>query len=130
MLWYLNTLDSCLHPVRNEYGRIRDRSWRAHVQSVRDLLHVLNNWGRVLESLAHSDIRLFSIKTIICPRSTTKLGWNCTERKLSVSKHNISTISSCKHPDIFKGLRSFLEAYKVKGRSRTFLIFSLNWKIQ
>lgn len=82
-------------------------------QTVDEFLH---NWECVLKALAKCGLHLSPTKTIICPQSTTILGWNWTEGKLSASKHKVSTLSSCEIPETVKGLRSFLGAYKVLGR--------------
>lgn len=77
---------------------------------------LLQNWECVLKALTKCGLHLSATKTIICPQSTTILGWNRVEGKLSASKHKVSTLSSCKIPETVKGLRSFLGAYKVLGR--------------
>ena len=74
------------------------------------------NWHRVLKSLQDSGLHLSASKTIICPRTTTILGWTWSEGKISVSQHKIATLASCKLPDTVTGLRSFLGAYKILGR--------------
>lgn len=55
-------------------------------------------------------------KTIICPRSTTILGWIWTQRRLSASPHKVSVLSTCKLPDTVHVLRSFIGAYKMLSR--------------
>ena len=77
---------------------------------------LLVNWTRILDALRKSNIKLSPSKTIICPRSTTILGWIWTQGHLSGSPHRIATLSSCPPPETVRGLRSFIGAYKVLGR--------------
>ena len=77
---------------------------------------LLENWRRILQALEKCNLHLSPSKTIICPRSTTILGWKWSEGSLSASPHRISTLSSCPPPDTVRGLRSFIGAYKVLGR--------------
>ena len=77
---------------------------------------LLYNWERVLNALDSCNLRLSASKTIVCPKTTTILGWIWSQGKLSASPHRIATLSSCKLPETVKGLRSFIGAYKVLGR--------------
>ena len=77
---------------------------------------LLSNWRRVLESLDRCNLRLSPTKTIICPKSTTILGWIWSQGTLSASLHRIAVLSSFPLPQSVKGLRSFIGAYKVFGR--------------
>ena len=77
---------------------------------------LLHRWTCVLDSLQHSGLCLSPSKTIICPRSTTILGWVWTEGKISASPHRISVLSTCNRPETVHGLRSFIGAYKILGR--------------
>ena len=77
---------------------------------------LLVNWTRILDALRKSNIKLSPSKTIICPRSTTILGWIWTQGQLSASPHRVATLSSCPPPDTVRGLRSFIGAYKVLSR--------------
>ena len=77
---------------------------------------LLSNWRRVLESLDRCNLRLSPTKTIICPKSTTILGWIWSQGTLSASPHRVAVLSSCPPPQSVKGLRSFIGAYKVLGR--------------
>ena len=45
---------------------------------------LLCNWKRVLDALKKSILKLSPSKTVICPRSTTILGWIWTQGLLSV----------------------------------------------
>ena len=73
---------------------------------------LLNNWGHILRALETSGLHLSPTKTIICPRTTTILGWTWSEGRISASQLRISTLSSCSNPETVFGLRSFLGAYK------------------
>ena len=77
---------------------------------------LLSNWRRVLQSLDRCNLRLSATKTIICPKSTTILGWIWSQGTLAASPHRIAVLSSCPPPQSVKGLRSFIGAYKVLGR--------------
>ncbi len=77
---------------------------------------LLENWRRILQALHKCNLHLSPLKTIICPKSTTILGWVWSAGQLSASPHRIATLSSCPPPDTVRGLRSFIGAYKVLGR--------------
>lgn len=77
---------------------------------------LLRNWTRVLQALKNSGLCLSPSKTIICPRSTTVLGWIWSQGTLSASQHRIAVLSSCDPPDSVKGLRSYIGAYKMLSR--------------
>ena len=53
---------------------------------------------------------------MICPKSTSILGWIWSKGRLSASPHRIAVLSSCPAPENVKGLRSFIGAYKVLSR--------------
>ena len=74
---------------------------------------LLNNWTRVLEALDRCNLRLSPTKTVIFPRSTTILGWVWSQGSLSASPHRIAVLTSCPPLQSVKGLRSFIDAYKV-----------------
>ena len=69
---------------------------------------LLENWRRVLHALHKCNLRLSPSKTVICPKSTTVLGWIWTQGSLSASPHRIATLSSCPPPETVRGLRSFI----------------------
>ena len=60
---------------------------------------LLQNWKRVLSSLQKAGLCLSPSKTLICPRSTTILGWTWTQGKLSASCHKIAALAACKLPE-------------------------------
>ena len=73
-------------------------------------------WQLVLEALQRNNLRLSPSKTVICPKSTSILGWIWSEDRLSASPHQIAPLSSCPPPVTVSGMRSFIGAYKVLGR--------------
>ena len=73
---------------------------------------LLNNW-RVLQALDRCNLRLSSTKTVICPKTTSILGWIWSQGRLSANLHRIAALASCPPPSTVKGLRSFISAYKV-----------------
>ena len=58
---------------------------------------LLCNWKRVLETLQKCNLKLSPSKTIICPRSTTILGWVWTQGRLSASPHRVAVLSNVPH---------------------------------
>ena len=77
---------------------------------------LLNNWSRVLTALNANNLRLNASKTVICPLTTTILGWVWSNGTLQASKHRITALSSVDPPKTVQGLRSFIGAYKVLSR--------------
>ncbi|XP_041372771.1 uncharacterized protein LOC121386039 [Gigantopelta aegis] len=77
---------------------------------------VLNNWRSVLACLLKANLHLSPRKTVICPKSTTTLGWTWNSGSLSANSHRIATLVNCSVPPTIKGLRSFIGAYKVLAR--------------
>ena len=78
---------------------------------------LLENWRRVLHALHKCNLRLSPSRTVICPKSTTVLGWIWTQGSLSASpRHRIATLSSCPPPETVRDLRSFIGAYKFLSR--------------
>ena len=75
-----------------------------------------SNFSRVLQALDHSNIKLSPKKTVICPKSTSILGWVWHQGSLSASPHKIAVLSSCPKPTTVKEMRSFIGAYKILGR--------------
>ena len=77
---------------------------------------LLSNWKKILDALQKSNLKLSPSKTVICPRSTTLLGWIWTPGVLSASPHRVAVLAKFPPPDIVRGLRSFIGAYKVLSR--------------
>ncbi|XP_038064669.1 uncharacterized protein LOC119735050 [Patiria miniata] len=74
---------------------------------------LLHNWRRVLHTLYKCDLPLSAKKTVICPKTTTILGWVWSLGTLRGSPHRVATLASCSIPEKVAGLRSFIGAYKV-----------------
>ncbi len=77
---------------------------------------LLLNWRQVLHALYTNALRLSSRKTIICPKSTTILGWIWSNGSIQASPHRVATLSTCATPVKVRGLRSFIGAFKVLAR--------------
>ena len=77
---------------------------------------LLNNWRRVLQALDRCNLRLSPTKTVICPKTTSVLGWIWSQGRLLANPHRIAVLASCPPPSTVKGLRSFIGAYKVLSR--------------
>ena len=77
---------------------------------------LLHNWSRVLQALAVNGLHLSPSKTIVCPKTTTILGWIWSEGTLRASPHRMTTLSTCSPPTTVKGMRSFIGAYKMLAR--------------
>ena len=77
---------------------------------------LLQRWSRTLECIRANGLRLSPTKTIICPHTTTILGWVWHNGTLRASPHRIATLSTCERPTTVKGLRSFMGALKAMSR--------------
>ncbi|XP_068703830.1 uncharacterized protein [Montipora foliosa] len=77
---------------------------------------LLHNWQRVLQALDRCNLRLSPTKTVICPKTTSILGWIWSQGSLSANPHRIAALASCPLPSTVKELRSFISAYKVLSR--------------
>ena len=77
---------------------------------------LLTNWRRVLHTLYINGLRLSAKKTVVCPKTTTILGWIWSSGTLHASPHRIATLSTCAIPGRVSELRSFIGAYKVLAR--------------
>jgi hypothetical protein len=77
---------------------------------------LLDNWSRLLSALKKNNLRLSAKKTIICPISTTILGWIWSAGTLKASPHRVATLAAVDPPTTVQGLRSFIGAYKVLSR--------------
>ena len=77
---------------------------------------IFSNWERFLQALQKCNLPLSPTKTVICPRSTTILGWIWSEGSLSASPHRIAVLLTCLPPGTVHGLLSFIGVYKVLSR--------------
>ena len=76
---------------------------------------LLTNWRKVLTALDR-DLRLSPAKTIICPASTTILGWIWSQGSIRASPRRVAALASCEPPKNVRGLRAFVGSYKMLGR--------------
>ena len=74
------------------------------------------NWKRVLQALHNCNLRLSAHKTIICPKTTTILGWIWSASSLSASPHCLNTLATYREPSTVGQMRSFIGAYKILSR--------------
>ena len=77
--------------------------------SITELLH---NWERILKRFEDNNLRLSASKTVICPVSTTILGWQWSAGTLTTLPHKITPLATATLPKTVKNLRSWLGAYK------------------
>ena len=77
---------------------------------------LLLNFKKVLHALQACNLPLSPCKTVICPRSTTILGWIWSQGSLSASPHRVAVLAKSPLPDTVHGLRLFIGAYKVLGQ--------------
>ena len=77
-----------------------------------DISSLLYNWERVLQQFELSNLRLSPSKTVVCPITTTVLGWIWSAGSITVSQHKISPLATCDKPTTVKGLRSWCGAVK------------------
>ena len=69
---------------------------------------LLSTWKKVLQALQKCNLRLSPTKTVICPRSTTILGWIWSQGTLSASPHRVAVLAKSPRPETVHGLRSFI----------------------
>jgi len=77
---------------------------------------LLLNWRKVLSVLDRCNLRLSPAKTIICPASTTILGWIWSQGSIRAFPHHLAALASCEPPKNVCGLRAFVGSYKMLGR--------------
>ena len=92
---------------------------------------LLSNWKRVLDALQKSNLKLSPSKTVICPRSTTILGWIWTQGVLSASPHRVAVLAKCPLLTLSVGyaLLSALIRFSVEYY-QTALPILPDWKVQ
>jgi len=77
---------------------------------------LLSSLSRVLEALEKGNLKLSAHKTVICPKSTSVLGWIWSQGTIVASPHRISSLCQAQPPGTVRGLRSFIGAYKILSR--------------
>lgn len=70
------------------------------------------NWKRALHLFWKNNLRLSAPKTVICPITTTVLGWIWSAGDISVSPHKINPLATADPPTTTKGLWAWIGAYK------------------
>lgn len=73
---------------------------------------LLRNWECILQRFEANNLRLSASKTVICPMTTSILGWIWSAGNIRASPHKVSSLKAAKRPATVKGLRSWLGAYK------------------
>ena len=73
---------------------------------------LLHNWERILQRFEANNLRLSAPKTVICPTSTTILGWIWSKGHIKVSPHKVSPLTTADPPKTVRGLRSWIGAFR------------------
>ena len=73
---------------------------------------LLINWERVLLRFENNNLRLSPSKTVICPITTTILGWVWSAGSIRASAHKITPLATSPPPPTVKCLRSWIGAFK------------------
>lgn len=81
-----------------------------------NIQELISHWTVVLEKMKLNNLKLNSVKTVICPIETEILGWIWRQGTLSVSSHKISALLAAKPPKTCSAMRSFIGAYKAMSR--------------
>ncbi len=66
------------------------------------VMDLLANWERVLSLFEKNNLKLSPVKTVICPVTTTILGWIWTSGSIAVSRHKINPLTVCDKPATVK----------------------------
>jgi hypothetical protein len=77
-----------------------------------DIPSLLYSWERVLQLFEQTNLRISPSKTVICPITTTVLGWIWSAGTITVSQHKVNPLITCEKPKTVKGLRSWCGAVK------------------
>lgn len=77
--------------------------------TIHELIH---NWERILMRFDMNNLKLSATKTVICPVTTTILGWTWSKGSIQASPHKVSALAVAKPPSTVKGLRAWLGAFK------------------
>ena len=78
----------------------------------------MERWEQVLEAFQKNGLKLSPTKTVICPASTTILGWVWSQGTLKASPHRISALEAVDPMKLTTvgQLRSFIGSYKYLSR--------------
>jgi len=74
---------------------------------------IYNHWFVVLSRLQENNLTLSSTKTVICPTSTTILGWKWTSGTLSILSHKVAPLISSSPPTTCTAMRSYILLWKI-----------------
>ena len=77
---------------------------------------IFYHWSIVLSRLQENNLTLSSTKTVICPTSTTILGWKWSSGTLTILSHKIAPLISATPPTTCTAMRSYIGAYKAMAR--------------
>ncbi len=77
--------------------------------TVAELTH---NWEQILHAFEQNNLRLSASKTVICPITTTILGWIWSAGQIKPSTHKVTPLATASPPSTIKGLRSWIGAFK------------------
>jgi hypothetical protein len=81
----------------------------AGANTVNELLSI---WEELLGRMERNNLRLSAAKSVICPVSTTILGWHWSQGTITPSPHKLSPLTKAEKPKTVKGLRSWCGAVK------------------
>ena len=74
------------------------------------------NWETVLRCCQLNNLTLSPTKTIVCPHTTTILGWTWCAGTITISAHKISPLATIEAPKTCTSMRSFIGSYKAVSR--------------
>ena len=73
---------------------------------------LLLNWEHILQRFLKNNLRLSATKTVVCPVTTTILGWVWSSGRIQASPHRITPLLKSPLPRTVKALRSWCGAFK------------------
>jgi hypothetical protein len=73
---------------------------------------LLIRWERLLQRFELNNLRLSATKTVVCPITTTILGWIWSSGTIKASPHKITPLATAEKPRTVTGLRSWCGAFK------------------
>ena len=73
---------------------------------------LLLNWEHILQRFLKNNLRLSATKTVVCPVTTTILGWVWSSGRIQASPHKITPLLKSPLPWTVKALRSWCGAFK------------------
>ena len=77
---------------------------------------LFTNWETVLHCCQLNNLTLSPTKTIVCPHTTTILGWTWCAGTITISAHKISPLVTIEAPKTCTSMRSFIGSYKAVSR--------------